>query len=159
MSGELERRFFELRAEGRILQGDAVVYGDRAVFPWGEETISPGAFAPIGDVILNRQHERAQPLARTHGGGLDLIDSPEALRISAELPATASADETLALVKGKILRGLSIEFHSRKERQVADLRIIQEAELVGVAVVDDPAVSAFVALSKLASKETAGEIG
>ena len=135
MSGELERRFFELRAEGRILQGDAVIYGDRAVFPWGEETIEPGAFAPLGDVILNHQHKRDTPLART-GGGLELIDSPEALRISAELPATASADETLALVKGKILRGLSIEFHARQERQVGDLRIIQRAELVGVAVVD-----------------------
>ena len=92
----------------------------------------------MGDVILNRQHKRDIPLARTGGGGLELIDSPEALRISAELPATGSADETLALVKGKILRGLSIEFHARQERQAGDLRIIQRAELVGVGVVDSP---------------------
>ena len=133
-----ERRYCELRSEGRTLQGDAVVYGDRAVFPWGEETIQSGAFAPLGDVILNRQHERVIPLARTGGGGLTLQDSPEALRILATLPDTPSANETLTLIREKILRGLSIEFHATAERQSGDLRIIEKAQLVGVGVVDDP---------------------
>ena len=133
-----ERRYCELRSEGRTLQGDAVVYGDRAVFPWGEETIQSGAFAPLGDVILNRQHERVIPLARTGGGGLTLQDSPEALRILATLPDTPSANETLTLIREKILRGLSIEFHATAERQSGDLRIIGKARLVGVGVVDDP---------------------
>ena len=132
----LEKRFCELRAEGRTLSGEALVYGDRAVFPWGEETIQSGAFGDVGDVILNRQHKRDIPLARTGGGGLELIDSPEALRISAELPDTPSANETLQLIRSKILRGLSIEFHATQERQDGDLRIIERAILVAVAVVD-----------------------
>ena len=134
--GAIEKRFCELRAEGRTLSGEALVYGDRAVFPWGEETIQSGAFAPLGDVILNRQHERVIPLARTGGGGLTLQDSPEALRILATLPDTPSANETLTLIREKILRGLSIEFHATAERQSGDLRIIEKARLVGVGVVD-----------------------
>lgn len=134
----LERRFCELRAEGRTLEGEALVYGDEAVFPWGRERIEAGAFAPVGDVILNRQHDRKTPLARTGGGGLELNDTPEALRIRASLPETEAANDTLTLVREKILRGLSIEFHSTAERGEGDLRIIEKARLVGVAVVDEP---------------------
>ena len=136
---EPERRFLELRqTEGRLLEGAALVYGDEAVFPWGRERIEPGAFTPLSDVILNRQHDRKTPLARTGGGGLELIDSPEELRIRATLPDTSSATETISLVRAKILRGLSIEFHALQERQDGDLRIIERAELVAVAVVDAP---------------------
>ena len=136
---EPERRFLELRqTEGRLLEGAALVYADEAVFPWGRERIEPGAFAPLGDVKLNRQHDRKTPLARTGGGGLELIDSTDALRIRAELPATSSADDTLILIREKVLRGLSIEFHATAERFEGDLRIIERAKLVGVAVVDDP---------------------
>ena len=136
--GNLELRFCELRAEGRTLEGEAIVYGDVATFPWGHERIEPGAFAPLGDVILNRQHKRDTPLARTGGGGLELIDSPEALRIRASLPETQAANDTLTLVREKVLRGLSIEFHALAERFEGDLRIIEKARLVGVGVVDDP---------------------
>ena len=136
---EPERRFLELRqSEGRVLEGAALVYSDEAVFPWGRERIEPGAFQPLGDCILNRQHDRKTPLARTGGGGLELIDSPEELRIRATLPDTSSATETISLVRAKILRGLSIEFHAREERLDGDLRIISRAELMAVAVVDDP---------------------
>ena len=136
---EPERRFLELRqTEGRVLEGAALVYSDEAVFPWGRERIEAGAFSPLGDVILNRQHDRKTPLARTGGGGLEIIDSPESLRISATLLDIPSATETLSLVRAKILRGLSIEFHAREERLDGDLRIISRAELMAVAVVDDP---------------------
>ena len=135
---ELEHRFCELRAEGRTLQGEAIVYGDEAVFPWGRERIEPGAFSPLGDVKLNRQHDRKTPLARTGGGGLEVIDSPDALRIRASLPETQPANDTLTLIREKVLRGLSIEFHATAERGEGDLRIIEKARLVGVAVVDDP---------------------
>ena len=133
-----EKRFCEIRSEGRVLEGDAIRYGDVANFPWGRERIQPGAFVPLGSVILNRQHDRKTPLARTGGGGLSLEDSHESLRIRAELPDVPSANETLSLVRSKILRGLSIEFFPVSERQKGDLRIIEKARLVGVAVVDDP---------------------
>ena len=133
-----ESRYCEIRASGRTLEGDAVLYGDEAVFPWGRERIESGAFLPLGDVILNRQHNRDIPLARTGGGGLALHDTATALTIRAELPDTPSANETLALVRGKILRGLSVEFFATAERQAGDMRIIEKAQLVGVGVVDDP---------------------
>jgi len=139
MTDKIERRYCELRADGRRLEGEAIVYGDVAVFPWGSERVEPGAFAPLGDVILNRQHRRDSPLARTDGGGLTIEDSPEALRIRATLPeGVAAADDTLALVRAKILRGLSIEFIATGERQSGDMRIIERARLVAVAVVDEP---------------------
>ena len=83
----IERRYVELRqGPGRTLEGVAVVYGDHAKLPWGiTERIEPGAFQPLGDVILNAHHNRAAPLART-GGGLTLVDTPERLAFSAELP-------------------------------------------------------------------------
>ena len=84
-----------------------MIYGDTAKLPWGNERIEAGAFNPLGDVLLNRQHERSAPLARTGGGGLELTDTAEGLRIAASLPATRDADDVLELVRRRILRGLS----------------------------------------------------
>ena len=117
--------FGEVRAEGRALSGTAVRYGDVASFAWGRERIEPGAFAPLGDAILNAQHDRATPLARTDGGGLTLLDSEAALEIRAELPPTRSADDVLELVRAKVMRGLSIEFVALTERSEANVRIIE----------------------------------
>ena len=136
----MERRYFELRqTDGRRLSGVAVRFGDIARLPWGEERIAPGAFTPLGDVILNAQHDRGRPLARTGGGGLELLDDGRALTIEADLPATREADDTLELVKSKVLRGLSIEFRAVAERMEGKTRIIERAELHAVAVVDSPA--------------------
>ena len=138
----IEMRFCEVRAEGRLLSGTAVRYGDVASFAWGQERIEPGAFAPLGDAILNAQHDRTTPLARTEGGGLILVDSEAALEIRAELPPTRSADDVLELVRAKVMRGLSIEFQALQERSEANVRVIERARLVGVAVVDTPAYPA-----------------
>ena len=138
---KLEKRFTELRQEGRVLVGTAIKYGDIATLPWGQERIEPGAFGSVlhTDAILNSQHDRSTPLARTGGGGLTLSDSPSALIIRAELPDTQPANDVLELVRKKVLRGISIEFKATAERQENDLRIIEKAELVGVAVVDSGA--------------------
>ena len=107
--------------------------------PFGRERFEAGAFTPIGDVLLNAQHARQTPLARTGGGGLTLTDGPDALRIEADLPATRAADDVLELVRSKVLRGLSIEFRAIAERMDGDLRIISAAALGAVSVVDTPA--------------------
>ena len=138
----IEMRFCEVRAEGRTLTGTAIKYGDTATFAWGKERIEPNAFAPLGDAILNAQHDRTTPLARTDGGGLTLLDSATALEIRAELPPTRSADDVLELVRAKVMRGLSIEFVPLQERSDANVRIIERARLVGVSVVDTPAYPA-----------------
>ena len=140
----MERRCFELRAdpEGRKLTGTAILYGDVATLPWGKERVEAGAFAPVGDVILNAQHQRGTPLARTAGGTLVLEDTAEALTIRADLPATRAADDVLALVRAGVLRGLSIEFLTMAERLEGNVRVIERASLFAVAVVDTAAYPA-----------------
>ena len=138
---KVERRYFELRQDGeRRLTGTAVRYGDVARLPWGvEERIEAGAFAPVGDVILNAQHDRTTPLARTGGGGLEIADGRDALTIAATLPATRAADDVLELVRSNVLRGLSVEFLPTTERMEGALRIIERAKLSAIGVVDTPA--------------------
>ena len=137
-----EIRFFELRAEGeRALSGVALSYGDVATLPWGRERFLPGAFGDVSklDVLMDVAHDRGRALARTGGGGLILTDTPEALTVRAELAATREADDTLALIRGKVLRGLSIGFRAERERVEGDIRIVESAELRSVSIVDAPA--------------------
>ena len=135
----IERRYTELRQTGRRLSGAAITYGEVAELPFGREKFEAGAFAPLGDVILNVQHDRGRPLARTNGGGLAFDDNETALKIRAELPETSEADNTLNLVKAGVLRGLSIEFSATSERSESDLRIVEKAVLKAVGVVDSGA--------------------
>ncbi len=137
-----ELRFVEVRAEGRKIIGTALRYGDVAKIGAVQERFEPGAFAGSSDVILNAQHDRKTPLARTGGGGLELRDSTDALRIEADLPATRAADDVLELIGRKVLRGLSIEFRSLQERAENGVRVIEKAALKGIAVVDTPAYPA-----------------
>ena len=135
----LERRYVELRqGSGRTLAGVVVAYADTATLPWGEERIAPGAFMPVGDVILNMQHDRGRPLART-GAGLTFDDDAERLALAADLPVTREADDALALVKAGVLRGLSVEFRAVAERMEGSTRIIERATLAAVGLVDTPA--------------------
>lgn len=138
-----EFRFYELRAEpdSRQLSGVAVHYGDVAQLPWGKERIESGAFGSIGDILLNRQHDRSKPLART-GAGLTLTDGSDALRMTAVLPPTRDADDVLQLVRSGVMRGLSTEFIAQDETFEGSLRIIHRAKLVGLAVVDQGAYPA-----------------
>ena len=108
---------------------------------FGRERFVAGAFGDVAgiDTILNFQHNRQRPLARTGGGGLVLTDSPEALRIEATLPQTRENDDVLTLVRTKVLRGFSVEFNARKETQNGNMREIQSAQLVDIGVVDRPA--------------------
>ena len=109
--------------------------------PWGSERFEAGAFGAVGalDVILNVQHDRARPIARTGGGGLVLVDGPRALEIRAELPRTRDAEDALELVRLRVLRGLSVEFAATRERQEGRLRVVEGADLSGLGVVDRPA--------------------
>ena len=143
---EWERRFFDLRADvdRRLLEGTALVYGDVAQIPGGEETFTAGAFGDVSaiDMLLNFQHDRRRPLARTGGGGLVLTDSPERLEVSATLPNTREADDALELVRKRILRGLSIEFMTMRRRQEGTRAVITSARLGGLGLVDIPAYKA-----------------
>lgn len=145
MDNGTERRVVELRAgpDGRGLSGVAVRYGD--VAPGFSERFEAGAFGDdvgAADVVLNVQHVRSRPLARTGGGGLSLVDGPDALRMAVSLPVTREADDVLSLVRAGVLRGLSVEFRAIAEREEGGVRVIERAALSGLAVVDRPAYPA-----------------
>lgn len=144
MPVESERRYVavECRAEGRTLSGIAVRYDDEARLPWGVvERIQSGAFGALdgSDVMLNEMHDRSRPLARTGGGGLTLASDSNELRVTAVLPSTRACDDVLTLVRSRVYRGLSIEFVPDTERMIDDVRVIESARLLAVAVVDTPA--------------------
>ena len=136
---KIQHRFVPLSEEGRVLSGVAITYGDVADLPFGREKVLPKAFSPLGDVILNKQHQRSMPLARTGGGGLVLTDTDEELRIEATLDDITDCNDVLKLVRQKVLRGFSIEFKPKVITQDGDIFVIREAELSGIAVVDRPA--------------------
>jgi len=141
VTDSVERRFAELRqGPGRTLEGVAVRYGDTATLPWGRERFEPGAFGDVAgaDVILNVQHDRTRPIARTGGAGLALVDTSERLAMRAELPVTREADDALALVRAGVLRGLSVEFRAVAERIEGGVRVIERAVLSAVGLVDTP---------------------
>ena len=140
----MEYRFLGMRQAGRVLSGTAIRYGDVARIGGQREKFLPGSFPGVegADVLLNRQHKRERPLARSQGGGLTVSDSPQALSIRAELPSTVDSDETLELVKSGVLRGLSIEFEALRESQENGTRVVTLAKLFAVAVVDSGAYPA-----------------
>ena len=106
------------------------------------ELFRPGAFGNVGalDLILNWQHQRERPLARTGGGGLTLTDSDVALEMAAVLPDTREANDAVEMVKAGIMRGLSVEFHATRAKPCkATCAWSKSARLVGVGLVDVPA--------------------
>ena len=150
--GETYRRFCELRYDGdRTVEGTALRYGDVATLPWGDkERFESGAFGNVNraDVILNFQHDRSKPLARTGGAGLEVTDSAAELSVRAVLPETTEANDAIALVRAKVMRGLSVEFKIEEyriegitpgKRGSDETMVIEKATLVGVAIVDRPA--------------------
>ena len=132
------------------LSGTLIKYGDRAQMPGFVEEIKPGAFSPVEglDVGINSQHRRESPLARTGGGGLVLLDTPEELKAEFEMPDTQTGHDTAELINRGILRGLSVEMSVPPDGQRwttlpdgKSLRTITRAKLHGVGIVDSPAYS------------------
>ena len=105
------------------------------------ETVEPGAFAGrMNDVVVNYMHQREAPIARTDGGGLTLTDSAERLTARVEIPAYR--EDIIDQVRRKILRGFSVEMYVKDEDWPApDERVVKQAQLAGLALVDTPAYS------------------
>ena len=118
----------EFRVSGRTLSGAAMVYGD--VSPGHRERFLPGSFGAVPTTIaVNLQHDAAIVVAER----AVLADSPRALHVRADLPENSAA---LALVRRSALNGFSIEFHARAERREAGVRVVERADLTGLALVD-----------------------
>lgn len=123
----------EIRVAGRTLLGVAMPY--RVVSPQFRERFEPGAFGEVRAIDLNLQHDPGTVLAR----GVSLTDGPEALRVSATLPDLGEVAGTLALVRRGALRGFSVEFRATTERREGGVRVVERADLTGLALVDRPA--------------------
>ena len=142
MSALREFRFTELRADvaDRKLSGVVVRYGDNArIAQVFNETVEPGAFE-YDDLILNLQHQRHIPLARS-GPNLQLSDDGESLQLVAILANTRAADDALELVADGVLRGFSTEFVVAEDEwsNGGQDRLIKRAKLYGIGLVDTPA--------------------
>ena len=129
------RAGLEFRVSGRTLSGVVLRYGD--VAPEHRERFLPGALAPVPDVPMNVQHHKG--LVVLEAGSFALTDSERMLEVRAELPEGSAA---IQLVRRGALRGFSLEFHALEERSEAGIRVIERAELVGVALCDQPAYPA-----------------
>lgn len=117
----------EFRIAGRTLTGAAMVYGDTS--PDFRERFLPGAFGEVRTIDVNLQHDPDLVAAR----GAMLTDGPRELRVRAEL---AEGSAALGLVRRGALNGFSIEFHARSERRESGVRVVERADLTGLALVD-----------------------
>ena len=130
----------EVRAEGKRIVGVALHYnrlaGDRP------EKFLPGSFGKLDDGatrFLDLAHSKLQVAAYAPGGGLELIDGPDALRIEAQPPDIPPGRAALAAVRQRILTGLSVDFHALAEHRENGVRVISKARLNGVSLVRAPA--------------------
>lgn len=133
---EIERRTAatELRVDGRKLTGTAMRYGE--VSPSHKERFEPGAFRMAETVILDLHHDRERAVAWT-GAGLELADGDDSLEMRAEVPPIPAGDKALEEVRSGF-NGLSVEFRCLKERRDGDIRVVEEAELIGIGIVRSP---------------------
>ena len=135
----LERRFSELIQKGRTIEGTALRYGEVATGAPFPERFEAGAFQPLGDIPFTVQHDRRRIIARNGGGGLELQDTTESLKIRAKLLETREAQDAHLMISNGLLRGLSIEFYPTSESQENGVRVLSKAVLTTISAVDDPA--------------------
>ena len=164
----LEKRFQAIQTDTAAdyrLTGVVMPYGALATLPDGrQERFEPHAFGDLSraDIILNRQHTRIFPVARTGGAGLTLLDTAEALRMAADLSQTSEGRAAWELVKARIVRGLSVEFDAISERQDGHVRVIERALLGGIGLVDEGAYPVATVEARLLTRpglETRGRLG
>lgn len=136
------QRLIEIRAvpDTREIVGTVVSYGDTARLPWGEERFLPGSITWSENTMLTLQHDRGKALARV-GAGMVLHDSETSLVMRAVMPRTQMGEDTLTLVRDRVLTGLSLEFLPTRTRQENRTTVIEEARMTGLSIVDVPAYS------------------
>ena len=94
---------------------------------------------PSDGVILNRQHTRTAPILRF----TPTIDG-DAVTLDAAIPDTTAGRDAATEIRTGLLKGLSIEFRSLKERVSGGVRRIQKAVLTGAGLVDSPSYKSAV---------------
>lgn len=143
-AGAIVRLFASLEAGAdRVLEGVGMRYGVTETVHGQPTRFLAGMFGDVAalDVVLTAHHIRERPLARTGGGGLTLSETAERLNVRAELADTQEGRDIYRLVKGGVLRGLSLEiFRPVEIAMVAGVREFRRAALHRLSVVDTPAM-------------------
>ena len=136
---KIEHRFAELNeVDGRVLTGLALPFEVEGRVGTMRERFARGSVTTSGDAVLNRQHQRHLALAR-EPQTLTFEVTEAGLLMRATLPETREADDVLALVTARVLRGLSVEFVANRERMEGGVRVVEAAVIRGLAVVDSGA--------------------
>ncbi|MCY3671328.1 MAG: HK97 family phage prohead protease, partial [Alphaproteobacteria bacterium] len=134
---QLERRFASFRADGGVVTGVVVPYGQPSEIGAFRETILAGAFGAIGEIRANVQHDRGRSFAiNREGGGLALTDGTEALRARVELPEHGEGPAIRELVERGVLAGFSVEMHVKSDSWEGRNRTVERAVLSGLSLVD-----------------------
>jgi uncharacterized protein len=135
------RAALELRSDGRTLFGVAAPYDRPAPIGQFTERIQRGAFSRAlrerQDVMLLRDHDMMQVVARISNGSLALQDQPDGLHFRAELAQFTAADDVLAQARAGLLAGCSIGFYTRGESWNGGRteRVLTDIELVEISAV------------------------
>lgn len=135
---ETERRaaLGEIRIEGRKLAGVVLRYGD--ISPTHRERFAPGSLRMAESVQLVLHHDPMRAVAWAPDGGLELRFEDDGVHLDATHPPLPAADLALAEVRSGKSTGLSLEFRCLKETREAGLRVIGEALITGVGIVQSP---------------------
>ena len=130
----------ELRVEGRRLSGTVMRCGE--VSPSHRERFEPGSLRMAEALHLDLDHDPERAVAWHPGGGLAIENGRDTVTMRAELPPIPAADRALHEVRAGKVTGLSVEFRAVRERRDGDMRVIEEAVLLGVGIVRAPSYGA-----------------
>ena len=146
-----ENRYFEVRAleEGKRTIVGTIPYNSRSEYMGFYEVLAPGCFTKSiresKDIRLLLEHDDSRLLARTKNGSLRLTDDEFGLHFEADLPETTDGDNLIEMLRTQLLDQLSFGFIAINDKYEVvggdELRTIQEARLIEISVVSNPAYS------------------
>ena len=105
-----------------------------------------------GPLILNRQHERKNPILKFLP-----VEASGRVAIDVEVPSTAAGSDAISELRAGLFSGLSIEFKAIKEHIVGGVKRISEAILTGAALVDSPSYSRSVVEARELAERSASD--
>ena len=136
---ELEHRSIEVRAgDGRTVAGLAVPFGREGTIGGKRERFDIGSARTTGSALLSLGHRTGRLLAR-EPQTLVFESLSDGLHFTATLPETTDATDALELIRSGIVGHASVEFVALRERHSAGVRVVQSAEIKGLALVANPA--------------------
>ena len=138
-----------------VVEGTVIRYGDVAdIGGWFTEEFRAGWVENASDLmIVNRMHNRSQPLA-TNELGLTLKDSTERMTAEVTMPDTTYGRDAATEVDLGLLRGMSLEFLVSTDEYdyKKDHRVVVKGRMFGFGIVDRAAYPDSIAQIKRAQE-------